>query len=165
MTNPIYMVGVAGSAVTGIAKGVTEVINTKEHQRTVRLQSQMGAAVNGAECVQQIVNAYCQYKTVVENERTERRNIERWEKETLRKIEVQRDFLLTFLDRSFDERARNFQALFEVLDQVIASRDSEHLGLVLDKITELAKSSPFKDLTNLSTVQAALADPNHEWKF
>ncbi len=139
MTNPIHIIGLASSAMNGIAKSVTEVINTKEHQRTVRWQNQ-------AECLQQIVAAYHQYQTVVAEEQTKRGAIETWEKTTLKEIEKQRDILLKFLERSFDERAKNFQYLFEVLDQAIASGNNEHLSLVLNKITELAKSSPFKDI-------------------
>jgi hypothetical protein len=77
----------------------------------------------------------------------------------------QRELLLDYLDRSFDERKENFQNLFSVVDQSIQSGNTEQLGLALAAITELAKSSPFKDLANLNTVQANLQDPNHEWKF
>ena len=107
MTIPSNIIGLASAATGGIAKGVTEVIKTKEHQKTIRLQNKMQAVNGGAECLKEIVSAYC----------------------------------------------------------AIASGNNEHLQLALDKITELAKSSPFQDLANLSTVQAALLDPDHEWKF
>jgi hydroxyethylthiazole kinase-like sugar kinase family protein len=67
--------------------------------------------------------------------------------------------------RSFDERAENFRALFSVVDSAIASGNNELLALALNSITEIAKSSPFKDLANLTSVRAALNDPNHEWTF
>jgi len=161
MINPIHVIGLAGSAANEISKSV----NNKDHQRTVRLQSKVGVARDGAECLQQIVAAYYQHQTIIAEEGTKRRDIEAWEKTTLKEIEKQRDILLAFLERSFDERARNFQDLFKVLDQAVVSGNNEHLGLVLEKITELAKSSPFEGLNDLSTVQAALVDPNHEWKF
>ncbi|MEY3256075.1 MAG: hypothetical protein RLZZ29_1210 [Cyanobacteriota bacterium] len=165
MTIPSNIIGLASAATGGIAKGVTEVIKTKEHQKTIRLQNKTQAINGGAECLNEIVSAYYEYKRVVKEERTKCREIEAWEKTTLAEIEQKRDSFLAFLDHSFAERSKNFKALFNVVDQAIASGNNEHLQLALDKITELAKSSPFQDLANLSTVQAALLDPDHEWKF
>ena len=72
---------------------------------------------------------------------------------------------MAYLDRSFDERAENFRALFSVVDKAIASGNNEQLALTLNSITEIAKSSPFKELANLASVRAALDDPDHEWTF
>jgi hypothetical protein len=47
----------------------------------------------------------------------------------------------------------------------IASGNNEQLALALNSITEIAKSSLFKDLANIASVRAALNDPNHEWTF
>lgn len=121
--------------------------------------------INPAECLQQVVVAYTDYLKVAEEEQTKRRNIEAWEKETITKINAQRDLLMAYLDRSFDERAKNFHALFAVVDNAIASGNNEQLALTLNSITEIAKSSPFKDLANLASVRAALDDPDHEWTF
>ncbi|HCF27897.1 MAG TPA: hypothetical protein DEV81_12015 [Cyanobacteria bacterium UBA11049] len=121
--------------------------------------------INPAESLQQIVLAYTDYLTIAEQEQTKRREIEAWEKETIAKINVQRDVLITYLNRSFDERADNFRALFDIVDRAIAADNNEQLALALDSITEIAKSSPFKELANLASVRKALDDPNHEWTF
>ncbi|MDZ8240293.1 MAG: hypothetical protein RMZ69_24620 [Nostoc sp. ChiQUE01a] len=121
--------------------------------------------INPAECLEQMVSAYTDYLKIAEQEQTNRRNIEAWEKETITRINAQRDLLMAYLDRSFDERANNFRALFAVVDNAIASGNNEQLALTLNSITEIAKSSPFKDLANLASVRAALEDPNHEWTF
>ncbi len=47
----------------------------------------------------------------------------------------------------------------------MASGDNQQLSLALDAIVELAKSSPFKELADLSTVKAALDDPDHVWEL
>ncbi|WP_066424354.1 hypothetical protein [Anabaena sp. 4-3] len=120
---------------------------------------------NPAEYLQQMVSAYTDYLTIAEQEQTKRREIEAWEKETITKLNAQRDLLIAYLDRSFDERADNFRALFAVVDSAIASGNNEQLALALNSITEIAKSSPFKDFANLASVRAALNDPNHEWTF
>ncbi|MFN6500355.1 MAG: hypothetical protein RMX65_025630 [Nostoc sp. DedQUE01] len=121
--------------------------------------------INPAECLEQMVSAYTDYLKVTEEEQTNRRNIEAWENETITKINAQRDLLMAYLDRSFDERAKNFRALFAVVDNAIASGNNEQLALTLNSITEIAKSSPFKELANLASVRAALDDPDHEWTF
>nr|MCM0592242.1 hypothetical protein [Gloeotrichia echinulata DEX184] len=72
---------------------------------------------------------------------------------------------MAYLDRSFDQRAENFRALFAVVDSAIASGNNEQLALTLNAITEIAKFSPFKELANIASVRAALDDPNHEWTF
>jgi ribonucleotide reductase alpha subunit len=100
-----------------------------------------------------------------EQEQTKRREIEAWERETITRINAQRDLLMAYLDRSFDERAENFRSLFCVVDRAIATGNNDQLALALHSITEIAKSSPFKELANLASVRAALDDPNHEWSF
>ncbi|MEH2244353.1 hypothetical protein [Nostoc sp.] len=121
--------------------------------------------INPAECLQQMVSAYSEYKIIAEQEQTKRREIEAWEKETITKINAQRELLMAYLDRSFDERAENFRTLFAVVDNAIASGNNDQIALTLNSITEIAKSSPFKDLANLASVRAALDDPDHEWTF
>jgi ribonucleotide reductase alpha subunit len=121
--------------------------------------------INPAECLQQIVSAYTEYKIIAEQEQTKRREIEACEKVTIAKINAQRDLLMAYLNRSFDERAENFRHLFCVVDRAIAADNNDQLALALHSITELAKSSPFKELANLASVRAALDDPDHEWEF
>ena len=123
------------------------------------------AVMNPLDCLQQMVSACTDYLKVAEQERTKRREIEAWEQETVAKINAQRDLLMAYLDRSFDERAENFRSLFCVVDQAIATGNNDQLALALHSITEIAKSSPFKELANLTSVRAALDDPNHEWSF
>jgi predicted RNA-binding protein with EMAP domain len=165
VVNPIHAIGLASSALNGVAKSFTDLTKTREQHRTMRHQNKIGAVNDVAQCLQEIVAAYHQYQTVHAEEQTKRRDIEAWEKTTLKEIENRRDVLLAFLEHSFDERAKNFQDLFKVLDQALTSEDNENVGLVLEKITELAKSSPLEGLKDLSVVQAALVDSNHEWKF
>jgi ribonucleotide reductase alpha subunit len=121
--------------------------------------------INPAECLQQILSAYTEYKIIAEQEQTKRRQIQAWEKVTIAKINAQRDLLMAYLNRSFDERADNFRHLFCVVDRAIAADNNDQLALALHSITELAKSSPFKELANLASVRAALDDPDHEWEF
>ena len=120
---------------------------------------------SAAECFRDVVEAYTEYKIVAEQEHTKRRGIEAWEKATIADIQAKRDALIEYLEGSFDERANNFKFLFEKVDEAIAIGDNNQLALAMTSITEIAKSSPFKDLANLTSVRTALDDPDYEWEF
>lgn len=123
----------------------------------------LGTGADVAHTLRAIVEAYTEYKIVAQEETTKRRGIEAWETATIAKIQAERDIFLQYLESSFDERAKNFSFLFEKVDQAIAEGDNNQLTLALHSITEIAKSSPFKDFANLQSVTAALDDPDHEW--
>jgi hypothetical protein len=123
----------------------------------------LNPALAPSQCLRAIVDAYTEYKIVAEQEQTKRREIAAWEKATVANIQAQRDALIKYLELSFDERAKNFTFLFEKVDQAIADGNPNQLALAINSITEIAKASPFKDLADLSSVRAALDDPDHEW--
>ena len=122
------------------------------------------ALTGPAQCLNEIVQAWTEYLRIAEEEKTKRCEITAAEKATLAKIQAKRDFLISYLEHSFDERAKNFRSLFQVADQAILSGDNQQLGLALQAVIELAKSNPFQNLADLSTVKAALDDPDHVWE-
>ncbi|NJL65382.1 MAG: hypothetical protein HC903_30895 [Methylacidiphilales bacterium] len=63
---------------------------------------------------------------------------------------------MSSLERSFDKRAITFRALFTIVESAISSGNNDQLAMALNSITELAKSSPFKELAHLNQVRAAL---------
>ncbi|MEH2120375.1 hypothetical protein [Nostoc sp.] len=152
----------AVNATKSLASIVASYKQIGEQERTKRREI---AALEKTQCFDIVASAYTEYKLIAKQEQTNRREIEAWEKETITKINAQRELLMAYLDRSFDERAENFRALFVVVDNAIASGNNDQLALTLNSITEIAKSSPFKDLANLASVRAALDDPDHEWTF
>jgi len=133
-----------------------------EQERTRRYE----IGVSGfTTCISGITSACLEYGIVVQEEKTKRREIEANEKVAIATINAQRDLLMAYLDRSFDERAENFRCLFKVVDQAIANQNNEQLGAALSSIVEIAKSCPFKNLADLASVRASLNDPNHVWEF
>lgn len=123
------------------------------------------ALAEPVQCLNDVVQAWAEYLRVSEEEKTKRCEIEAWEKVTLAEIQAKRDFLIGYLEHSFDERAENFRSLFQIVDQAISAGDNQQLGLALHSVVALAESSPFKNLADLSTVKASLDDPNHVWEF
>jgi hypothetical protein len=102
-----------------------------------------------------VVASANEWVTVVAKERTKRNEIRAWEKSQIEIIQVQRDFLLSALDKTFDERRENFRRLFDNLDSALVS-DREDSAVqvagLLEAITDLAKTSPFKDLKSPTLV-------------
>lgn len=96
-----------------------------------------------------VVQSANEWITVVSQERTKRHEIDSWERTQLSIIQVQKEFLLAALDKTFDERRENFRRLFDDLDVAMES-DGEgaaaRVAEILGTITDLAKVSPFKDL-------------------
>ncbi|WP_327009663.1 hypothetical protein OHA72_22005 [Dactylosporangium sp. NBC_01737] len=102
-----------------------------------------------------VVASANEWYTVVAQEASRREEIRAWEKTQLEIIQVQRDFLLTALDKTFDERRENFRRLFDDLDTALTSDRVDAAAQVSDllgAITDLAKTSPFKDLKSPSLV-------------
>ena len=109
-----------------------------------------------------LVVAVTQWQQVVETEQTKRRAITADECLWLAAIEADCRILMTYLDRSFDERAANFRELFGKLDRAMAG-DGTEVADILGAITTLAMRSPFSDLKDAATVTAKLRDRDTEW--
>lgn len=125
----------------------------------------VAAFASPAQCLSEVVQAWTEYLKIAEEEKTKRRGIEAWEKTTIAEIKAKRDLVIDYLEKSFDERSKNFQALFQTVDQAMSSGDNQQLGLALHAIVDLSKSNPFRDLADLPTVKAALNDPDHAWEI
>jgi hypothetical protein len=66
---------------------------------------------------------------------------------------------------SCSERAENFRRLFEVVDTAMANGNNEQLAMALHGITELARTTPFRELVDINRTRELLSTPGHEWKF
>lgn len=121
--------------------------------------------INLGQVVSQVVDAADQWVKVVSEESTRREEIRAWEATERDRIAAQRDVLIRGLELTHDERRENFRRLFETLDAAMSSDDAETAASVLDSITELAKSSPFKDLGNVEFVVNELKQPDRTWKL
>ncbi len=125
----------------------------------------VGPLLTGAEAVgviKEIVGAVGEWVRTVEQGRAKRADIAAKEAATLAAIAADRDVLLTYLDRSFDERKDNFKQLFTALDDAIRNNPAA-VADVLGAITTLAVRSPFTDLADAPSVLARLNDKGSEW--
>ena len=76
---------------------------------------------------------------------------------------MQRDLLMTYLEKTYDERKTAFSKYFEVVDHALQNNNVQELAMGLENINDLAKSSPFKNLADLKSVGDALKDKNTVW--
>lgn len=98
-----------------------------------------------------------------EVQKTKRKEIEAQRDAYITKISAQKEVMLAYLDKTFDERRINFEKLFQVVDSALANNNMQQLALSLDSINNLATSSPFKDLASIEGTKNALEDKNHIW--
>lgn len=83
----------------------------------------------------------------------------------VQQIQAQKEVMLAYLDKSFDERKKNFDKLFSLVDDAMKNNNYQQLDLALRSINVLAASSPFKALRSVEETKQALEDKNHEWDF
>lgn len=101
----------------------------------------------------------------IQKERTEQTRLRESAKVEVERIHAMRDVLLDYLERSFDERQKNFRELFEQLDGAITKDNVQLAAAVLDSLVRLADSSPFKALQDVAAARAALSEKGKEWEF
>ena len=109
-----------------------------------------------------LAKQYMDLERTRETERTKRAEIERDRQETLAKIQAQKELFLLYMDKSFDERARNFNKFFEVIDSAMQDGNMEKLALGLNSVMQLAKESPFKSLMDLNALSKQLESKDGE---
>lgn len=104
-----------------------------------------------------LVQAYREYKEIVEMETTKRQAISAWRDTKLAALENQREILKDYLARTFEERNYVINEMFERLDVGIADNNMELVNMAMDNIVAIVKTSPLKEAEK---VISALHDPN-----
>jgi hypothetical protein len=132
--------------------------NAPESRKAAALTDAAGADL----ALQKIVSAIQEWQQTVALEASRQRAIAAEEARWLAAIEADRQLLLTYLDRTFDERRENFRRLFEELDRAMGAEPA-HVADLLGAITTLAMKGPFQDLKDVDTVTANLNDPKYGW--
>jgi hypothetical protein len=117
------------------------------------------------EVVKKLVQATDEVAKFQELQITKRSEIESIRQQALAKIDMQKSLLMTYLERTFDERKEIFKQYFKVVDAALSSGNIQQLAIGLDSINTLAASSPFKNLASIENTGKALDDPNTEWEF
>ena len=88
-----------------------------------------------------------------EIEKTKRQQIEAQKEIALERIGKTREFLMTYLDMSFDERRENFNKIFQVIDKALETGNVDQLSSGLTSMVRLSEQSPFAALSSFSQAQ------------
>jgi len=91
-----------------------------------------------------------------EEQETKREEIRAQRDREIEIIRAQKEMIMTYLEKTFDERRMIFNKQFEILDNAVSKGDTELLATTLDSINQLATSSPFKSLLDLKAGSDAL---------
>ena len=121
------------------------------------------AVVNPSQVLQTMVDAASDWVKEVQQAKTERADIAAWERVQTGRIHAQREVLLKALDLTFDERRENFRRMFDGLDRAMDAGDAGQAASLLESITDLARTSPFKELANVQVIASELKRPERVW--
>lgn len=131
--------------------------------QAVVVKNKLGAVVNPFQVLQVMLETADGWVIEVQKAKTDRAQIAAWEHVQTDKIRAQREVLLKALDLTFDERRENFRRMFDGLDQAMAAGDPAQAASFLESITDLAKTSPFKELANVEIIVSDLKRSDQVW--
>lgn len=112
-----------------------------------------------------IIRECCECRKEIEKQRTERARIEHEARMHIENIRSQREVMVLFLEKTFQERRENFHHLFDRLDRALEQDNLQETRLVLDSLTDYAKASPFSGLRDAASAQEAIRDKTITWEF
>ena len=116
-----------------------------------------------AAVAQKISSDLKEYLLIVETERTKRLEIKSSYQAEVKRIDALRDVFETFLDRSFEERQKNFEELFRIIRKSMEKNDLHTLEITLAAAVEIAKVSPLAEARSLGAFREAMNNPDHEF--
>lgn len=131
--------------------------------QAVVVNKKVGAVVDPFQVLQVMLETANAWVTEVQTAKTDREEIAAWEHVQTDKVRAQREVLLKALDLTFDERRENFRRMFDSLDEAMRVGDSTQVASFLESITDLAKTSPFKELANVEIIVSELKRPGKVW--
>ena len=124
-----------------------------------------GNPAEAAQVLKRFIEVAGDVAKFTEQQKTVRKDIEAKRDSDIARIQAQKEIIMIYLEKSFDERKENFSKLFQVIDHAISNNNMQQLAMGLDSINQLAASSPFKALATLESTKEAINDKNHIWDF
>lgn len=98
-----------------------------------------------------VLGAVQENHRISETEQTKRHEITAFKETELERIRSQRDVMKDYFERTFSEREKNFDNLFQALDKGIESNNSQVIEQSLSTIIKIAEDSPLKQIKKLKS--------------
>ena len=146
------------SAMANLASESLNSYRNNKHEKNIlardKMNRQMDILEGSIACMERIAVEFINSLNIAQQERTKREMIANWKEIGLEKIATQKQILMQYLDKTFEERKENFSQFFNALDKGIDSGNIEIVNAALNGIVNLAKTSPLK--AEVSQVLAAI---------
>jgi hypothetical protein len=123
------------------------------------------APVDALGALRDVVSAGQEYLTIRQQEMTKREVIGAYRVLETERIRAAEAILKSYFEQAFAERAKNFEALLQRLDEAAEGGDATRVADTLQAIVAIAQSSPLNDIGDLSAIRTALDDPDHVWQL
>ena len=123
------------------------------------VKRQLMTSADVLSCIKELCQSAIEAVQYCELQETEREQIRSIPDQNIEIIRSQRELIMHYLDRSFDERKMLFDRHFTIVDEAIKTGNNQLLAIELQQINELANSSPFKALSDMKSLQDTLSKP------
>ena len=123
------------------------------------VKRQLMTSADVLSCIKELCQSAIEAVKYCELQETEREQIRSIRDQNIEIIRSQRELIMHYLDRSFDERKMLFDRHFTIVDEAIKTGNNQLLAIELQQINELANSSPFKALSDMKSLQDTLSKP------
>lgn len=125
--------------------------------------------VPGVDCVSAattgftlLMETFKEYNQIKQTEETKRGMIRAQRDVALERIKAQKEILQQYLQNSFGERANNFQKMFEILDEGLATGNDKAIGAAMNMIVKQMEMNPLEGIGQLMSCNVVdqIDDPN-----
>jgi len=110
--------------------------NEQEAERQQRVRHFYGETISG------VLSAVTEYARTLEQEKTNRANVERKRKSALAVIHSERHVMLEYLKQRFGERGALYDQYFKLIDTALQVGNEEILRIALDSIQNIYQDNP-----------------------
>ena len=110
--------------------------NEREAEQQRQVRRMYGETISG------VLSAVTEYAKTLEQEKTNRTNVERKRKTAITVIRSERKIMLEYLIQRFGERKGLFEKYFNLIDTALQVENEEILRLALESIQSIYQDSP-----------------------
>jgi len=108
----------------------------QEAERRQRTRRFYGETISG------VLNAVTEYARTLEQEKTNRANVERKRKSAIAVIRSERRVMLEYLKQRFGERGSLYDQYFKLIDSALQIGNEQILGIALESIQNIYEGNP-----------------------
>ncbi|PIQ08219.1 MAG: hypothetical protein COW71_13105 [Ignavibacteriales bacterium CG18_big_fil_WC_8_21_14_2_50_31_20] len=121
-------------------------------QKIFKSASKKIPGINFLSVVEEVTSAIKEYSIIVQEEKTKRVAIKSQRDYLIEEIKSKKEIILTYLEKSYDERASILKKQFEIVDKAIDSNNIEMLQVGLGAVIKVLENSPLSDFNEFKSL-------------